>query len=103
MAACPQWYLPWVSYAQMERRAWATDPIERWHRCRGVLQRALALNPHSPHITQAWGLMELQRGNFVPAIVLLERCAGADRRCEPVLRWKLVRDAKQLVSVRRRR
>ena len=90
VAACPAWQKPWVSYAQMEKRAatQAQDTAcpDRWRRCQRVLQRALTLNPSSSQIVQAWGLMELQRSNFIPAILLLERCVALDRSCAPVLR-----------------
>lgn len=52
---------------------------------------------------QAWGLMELQRGNVVAAVLLLERCVAYDPRCSPVLKWKAVRIAQQTVTSRRRR
>lgn len=103
VAACPCWTKPWVSYAQMEKRAAREAAEERWRRCRAVLQRGLLLNPSSPQIIQAWGLMELQRGNLVPAVRMLERCVSFDPgRCEAVLRWKPVRDARQTVGPRRR-
>lgn len=103
VAACPCWPKPWVSYAQMEKRAARLEAEERWQRCRQVLQRGLLLNPSSPQIIQAWGLMELQRGNLLPAVRMLERCVSFDpQRCEPVLRWKPVRDARKTVGSRRR-
>ena len=40
---------------------------------------------------QAWGLLELQRGNVLAAVLLLERCVASDPRCSPVLKWKAVR------------
>ncbi len=40
---------------------------------------------------QAWGLLELQRGNVLAAVLLLERCVANDPRCSPVLKWKAVR------------
>lgn len=102
IAACPCWQKPWVSYAQMEKRAAAQYTQERWSRCREVLQRALVLNPDSVLVIQAWALMELQRGNLVPAVRLLERCVIFDpERCEPVLRWKLVVEARKAVSSRK--
>ena len=101
---CPCWQKPWVSYAQMEKRAASLSsvivPNERWRRCREVLQRALVLNPASPQVLQAFGLMELQKGNLLPAIRLLERCASFDRRCETVLKWKPVLAAKEAVAQR---
>ena len=103
VSACPCWQKPWVSYAQMEKRAASHSAEERWRRCREVLQRALVLNPSSPQIIQAWGLMELQRGTLVPAVRLLERCASFDPVVfEPVLRWKMVRDARLTVKARRK-
>jgi hypothetical protein len=103
VAACPCWPKPWVSYAQMEKRASRLVAEERWQRCRQVLQRGLLLTPSSAQILQAWGLMELQRGNLLPAVRMLERCSIFDPlRCEPVLRWKPVREARQTVGTRRR-
>jgi predicted Zn-dependent protease len=102
IAACPGWQKPWVSYAQMEKRAAAQSSEHRWSKCREVLQRALVLNPESVQVIQAWGLMELQRGNLVPAVRLLERCVSFDPvRCEPVLRWKPVAEARKTVSSRK--
>ena len=40
---------------------------------------------------QAWGLLELQRGNVLAAVLLLERCVASDPRCSPVLKWKPVK------------
>ena len=87
---------------QMEKRS-AASSEERVRRCREVLQRALTLNPFAPRIIQAWGLLELQRGNLVPAVRLLERCAAYDPACEPVLRWLPVREAVRSVRLRKRR
>lgn len=101
--ACPAWHKPWVSYAQMEKRAALHASEGRWHRCRIVLQRALIAIPSSPHVIQAWGLMELNRGNLLAACRLLERSAVVDHRtCAPVLRWKLVREAQTVVKLRRK-
>lgn len=95
----PDHHKAWVSWAQLEKRSIAHE--ERFARCRDVLQRGLTLNPDSVFLIQAWGLMELQRGNFFAAVVLLERCAQADpARCSPVLRWKPVRDAQRTVRGR---
>lgn len=52
---------------------------------------------------QAWGLFELQRGNVVAAVLLLERCVAHDPSCSPVLKWKAVRVAQQTVTLRRQR
>jgi hypothetical protein len=57
----------------------------------------------APLCPQAWGLLELQRGNVLAAVILLERCVANDPRCSPVLRWKAVRVARQTVGSRRRR
>lgn len=93
----------WVSYAQMEKRSRATSGRgeERWQHCRSVLQRGLAANPTSACLVQAWGLMELQRGNILAAVMLLERCAVLDPSCRPVLRWHQVSSARQSVGSRR--
>lgn len=88
----------------MEKRAAAESGYteEKWSRCRNILQRALTLNPAAVQVIQAWGLMELQRGNLLPAVRLLERCATADPICAPVLRWKLVQEARKTVGSRNR-
>lgn len=125
--ACPVWERPWISWAQvspsppamprpgllssyispaprlqMERRS-AESSEERVRRCREVLQRALALNPCSWRVVQAWGLMELKRGNLLPAVLLLQRCAASDPSCAPVLRWQPVIEAVKTVGPRRKR
>lgn len=102
VASCPEWSKPWVSYAQMEKRS-AGRCEERFRRCRDVLQRALVLNPNSPLLLQAWGLLELQNGNFIAAVLLLERSVSFDPFLQPVLKWKPVILARQTVSERRRK
>lgn len=42
------------------------------------------------HTMQAFGLMELQRGNLLAATMLLERCVRIDPCLEPVLKWTQV-------------
>ena len=49
---------------------------------------------------QAWGLLELQRGNVLAAVLLLERCVANDPRCSPVLKWKAVRVHILLIPLR---
>lgn len=90
----------WVSYAQMEKRSTKHLTMERFERCRLVLQRGLQLNPTSACLAQAWGLMELQKGNFGAAVRLLERCVKLDPNNSPVLKWALVQTAKKTVSSR---
>ena len=51
---------------------------------------ALGMCPLGLRLSQAWGLMELQRGNVLAAVLLLERSVAYDPRCSPVLRWKAV-------------
>ncbi|GLI59047.1 hypothetical protein VaNZ11_000875 [Volvox africanus] len=97
----PSFCKAWVSWAQMEKRCYRYNQSERWHRCRAVLQRGLELNPSSSCLIQAWGLMELQRGNWLAAVMMLERSARLDARCVPVLRWHHVRTAKTTVGSRR--
>lgn len=47
---------------------------------------------------QAWGLMELQKGNNLAALKLLERSALMDpQRCMAVLKWQQVVNARELV------
>ena len=50
---------------------------------------------------QAWGLMELQRGNVLAAVLLLERSVRMDPSCSPVLRWKEVQQARHTVGQRK--
>ena len=45
--------------------------------------------------------MELQRGNWVASLMLLERCVLADPSCSPVLKWRAVQLAKQAVCQQR--
>ncbi|MEW5306981.1 MAG: hypothetical protein WDW38_005861 [Sanguina aurantia] len=70
-------------------------------RCRLVFQWGLLLNienPQSVVLIQAWGLMELQKGNNLAAIKLLERSAHMDpARCMAVLKWQQVVNARELV------
>lgn len=55
----------------------------------------------APPPAQAWGLMELQKGNVVAAVKLLDRCAAADpRRNMPVLRWRPVLEARASLGAR---
>lgn len=54
-------------------------------------------------LMQSWGLLELQRGNLLAAVLLLERCVTQDPSCSPVLRWKAVQLAQQSVMTRRER
>lgn len=55
-----------------------------------VLPPLLLLHPPP----QAWGLMELQKGNFWAAVRLLERSVVMDPFLTPVLRWKPVNAAR---------
>jgi hypothetical protein len=69
-----------------------------------VLQRALTVNPTSAALCCAWGLLELQKGNWLAAVLLLERGVAYDpARCAPVLRWAPVREARMTVGARRGR
>ncbi len=52
---------------------------------------------------QAWGLMELQKGNILAAVLLLERSVQFEPRNSPVLRWRPVQLAQQTVISRRRK
>jgi len=96
----------WVSWAQMEKRAGAAMEEDRsvldFTACRAILKKGLELNPQSSCLIQAWGLMELQKGNTVAAVMLLDRCAQYDSACQPVTRWRLYKEAKKTVSDRRR-
>jgi hypothetical protein len=42
-----------------------------------------------------------QRGNFLAAVLLLDRSAALEPRNRPVLRWKPVVEARQTVGARR--
>ncbi|KAL6758924.1 hypothetical protein V8C86DRAFT_3133866 [Haematococcus lacustris] len=102
--ANPSFDKAWVSYAMMEKRAsLASSQAERFARCRAVLQRGLQLNPCSPRLLQAFGLMELQRGNWLAALMLLERSVRIEPRLQPVLNWALVDAARQAVGSRHQR
>ena len=100
---CPSWHKPWVSYAQMEKRCNNDNRKDgsakqlKWSECRKILQRALTQNPHCPRVIQAWGLLELQKGNFWPAVQMLERCVMQDPFLAPVLNWKPVKEAKSVI------
>eukprot|EP00877_Chromochloris_zofingiensis_P006341 jgi/Chrzof1/1960/Cz10g28010.t1 len=93
----------WVSYAQMEKRIGRRSDPDRMEACRVILQRGLQLNPSSACLAQAWGLMELQKGNFWAAVRLLERCVTLDPSCSPVLKWKPVDSARKTVGSRTKR
>lgn len=97
LARFPNFCKAWVSYAQMEKRLSRSSTAAGPSKCREILQRGLRLNPSSACLAQAWGLMELQRGNMWAAVRLLERCASLDSTCTPVLKWKLVQAARQAV------
>lgn len=58
-----------------------------------ILHRGLTRNPESARIAQAWGLAELQRGNDVGAVKLLQRCVELDPALAPVKEWQIVKDA----------
>jgi hypothetical protein len=49
---------------------------------RAILQRGLQINPDSGCLAQAWGLMELQKGNAWAAVRLVSEITVAARhRC----------------------
>ena len=54
---------------------------------------------------QAWGLTELQDGNFLGAAKLIERCVLLDPSLEAILRWQCVQaavvDAQAMVQLRK--
>ncbi len=47
--------------------------------------------------------MELQRGNALAAVLLLERSVRMDPACSPVLRWRDVQAARITVKQQRSR
>ena len=49
-------------------------------------------------LLQAFGLLCLQQGHLLAAVLLLERSARNDERCLPVLRWQAVQIARQSVA-----
>lgn len=97
LSQSPHLIKAWVSWAQMEKRS-AGPGSERWNNCRYILQQALTLNPNDPYLIQAWGLMELNKGNLFAACLLLDRCAQVDPKHSPVLKWHVVRQAKHFVT-----
>ncbi|KAJ9523301.1 hypothetical protein QJQ45_005263 [Haematococcus lacustris] len=54
-------------------------------------------------VYNAFGLMELQRGNWLAALMLLERSVRIEPRLQPVLNWALVDAARQAVGSRQQR
>mmetsp|Transcript_9908 Transcript_9908/g.25278 ORF Transcript_9908/g.25278 Transcript_9908/m.25278 type:complete len:93 (+) Transcript_9908:133-411(+) len=82
----------------MEKKARGSQLLD-YESCRVVLQRGLQLNPTSSCLCQAWGLMELQKGNAKAAVWLLDRSAIYDPKCKPVQRWKLYKEALEKSSV----
>ncbi|KAF6254880.1 hypothetical protein COO60DRAFT_1627727 [Scenedesmus sp. NREL 46B-D3] len=98
LSSDPTFCRGWVSFAQMERRAARTQDPQRLVVARAILQRGLQMNPGSGCLAQAWGLMELQKGNAWAAVRLLERCVEMDSALEPVLRWKPVNAARLTVA-----
>jgi tetratricopeptide (TPR) repeat protein len=100
IAVIPDFSKAWVSWAQMEKRTVAEGQGDGIERCRRILQQGLALNPTDAKILQAWGLLELQRGNVLAAVLLLERCVQYEPTCCPVLQWRAVQVAKQSVGDR---
>jgi tetratricopeptide (TPR) repeat protein len=94
----PQMCKVWVSYAQMERRLSRTHDPLRLQVARQILQKGLQMNPDSGCLAQAWGLMELQKGNFWAAVRLLERSVDLDPVLKPVLKWKPVSIARMTVQ-----
>eukprot|EP00878_Enallax_costatus_P037281 GHUV01042099.1.p1 GENE.GHUV01042099.1~~GHUV01042099.1.p1 ORF type:complete len:195 (+),score=66.28 GHUV01042099.1:33-617(+) len=82
---------------QMERRLGRTHDPLRFHVARHILQKGLQMNPDSGCLAQAWGLMELQRGNVWAAVRLLERSVDMDPFLKPVLKWKPVSIARMTV------
>ncbi|KAK9860424.1 hypothetical protein WJX84_011109 [Apatococcus fuscideae] len=103
VASCPSLVKAYISWAQMEKRSRTAGEQDdaHLHRARVVLQRGLTRNPYSASLCQAWGLMELQKGNFLAAILLLERSVLYDPSFSPVLRWRQVIEARGTISSRR--
>lgn len=89
--------LPFVM--QMEKRNPANGArLQRMEAARAVLQRGLSANPHSACLVQAWGLLELQKGNLPAAVKMLDRSVTLDpARNAPVLQWQPVRMARSAV------
>ncbi|PRW58106.1 superoxide dismutase [Fe] [Chlorella sorokiniana] len=98
---CPSFVKPWVSWAQMEKRCIPCGDERRWAASRSVLQQGLERNRDAPPLLQAWGLLEMQRGNLLGAVMLLDRSAALEPRNRPVLRWKPVVEARKTVGERR--
>lgn len=68
----------------MERRAARTQDPQRLTVARAILQRGLQINPGSGCLAQAWGLMELQKGNAWAAVRLVSGSTMTHQRIEYV-------------------
>lgn len=79
----------------MEKRSIPRGDDRRWAACREVLNQGLRVNPDAPPLLQAWGLLEMQRGNHTAALLLLDRSARLEPRNRPVLRWRPVIEARR--------
>ncbi|KAK9838973.1 hypothetical protein WJX74_007022 [Apatococcus lobatus] len=103
VAACPSLVKAYISWAQMEKRSLLEGEQEGCHlrRAQRVLQRGLTRNPYSASLCQAWGLLELQKGNFLAAVRLLDKSVVYDPSFSPVLRWRQVIDARSSIPPRR--
>ena len=85
------------------RRRFQDDVHAAYDSPRRILQRGMQSNPQSGCLAQAWGLLELRRGNSRGAVNLLERSVVLDPSCSPVLKWNPVQKAKENVGPRKGR
>ena len=85
------------------RRCFHDDVHEAYDYPRRILQRGMQINPHSGCLAQAWGLLELRRGNSRGAVNLLERSVILDPSCSPVLKWNPVQKAKENIGPRKKK
>ena len=81
----------------MVKRRHRSDAMVAYDSSRRILQRGMRINRESGCLAQAWGLLELQRGNCLGAVKLLERSVVLDPACSPVLKWKPVVNAKNSI------
>ena len=87
----------------MMKRCRRDDLVEAYDCPRRILQRGLQINPKSACLAQAWGLLELKRGNSFGAVKLLDRSVSLDPACSPVLKWQPVLNARNNIQPALRR
>jgi hypothetical protein len=88
------------AWGLMEMQVWpaghcAPETVDAWLTSVKLAQVLILCVPASPP------LPTLQRGNFLAAVLLLDRSAVLEPRNRPVLKWKPVVQARQTVGARR--